>query len=79
MANRTSDSPRLEWVDSWEVGLGLMDRYPWVRLHPLVVHAEFVEPLRAAVAERMAFISDSRERERAREKWERLFRQAALN
>jgi len=71
-AKQRSDSPGLEWVDSWSEALGLMDRYPWARLHPLVVHWEFVEPLRTAVAERLALISDGRERELAREKWERV-------
>jgi len=66
------DSPGLEWVDSWSEALALMDRYPWARLHPLAVHPEFVEPLRTAVAERLARISDRRERELAREKWERV-------
>jgi hypothetical protein len=32
----------LEWVNTWDDGLRLMDRYPWARLHPLYVHPDFV-------------------------------------
>ena len=34
-----------------------MDRYRWARLHPLAVHPEFVERVRAAVEERLANVS----------------------
>jgi len=62
-----------DWVDSWIDALRLMDRYKWARLHPLCVHPEFVERVRAAVEERLADVhADSAER--AREKWERLLR-----
>ena len=74
--SQSLDSPQLECVDSWDEGLRLLDRYPWARLHPMEVHPEFVERLRAAVAERLARISDRRERERAREKWERVLNAA---
>ena len=62
----------LEWVETWEEGLRLMDRYPWVRLYPLYVHPEFVERVRAAVEERLVQ-EDVDVAERARGKWERLF------
>jgi hypothetical protein len=63
----------LNWVDSWEEGLRLMDRYPWARLHPVAVHPEFAERVRAAVDERLADV-DEASAERAWERWERLFR-----
>ena len=61
----------LEWVETWEDGLRLMDRYPWAQLHPLYVHPEFIERVRAAVEERLAQ-EDVDVAERARGKWERL-------
>jgi hypothetical protein len=63
-----------DWVDGWDEGLRLMDRYQWARLHPLYVHPAFVERVRAAVEERLADV-DSESAERAREKWERLLQQ----
>ena len=64
----------LKWVDSWEEGLRLMDRYPWVRLHPVAVHPEFAERVRAAVDERLAALGPGGSTEYRREKWERLFK-----
>ena len=64
----------LEWVDGWEAALGLLDRYPWARLHPVEVHPEFRERMRVAVEERLADV-DSESAERATEKWDRLLRQ----
>ena len=63
----------LEWVDTWDDGLRLMDRYRWARLHPLAVHPEFVERVRVAVEERLAQV-DGESAERARGKWQRLFK-----
>ena len=68
----------LEWVATWEDGLRLMDRYRWARLHPLAVHPEFVEQVRAAVEERLAKESQDRWTEHARGKWERLFKQTEV-
>jgi len=67
-----SSLPNLEWVASWENGLRLMDRYPWARLHPLVVHPEFVERVRVAVEERLGSLPQDRPTEYAQGKWERL-------
>ena len=63
----------LEWVDTWEEGLRLLDRYRWARLHPLAVHPAFVDRVRAAVEERLAQEEEDSTTERARGKWERLF------
>jgi len=63
-----------DWVESWDDGLRLMDRYKWARLHPLYVHPEFVERVRMAVEERLAKEPQDRWTEYAREKWERLLR-----
>ena len=60
-----------DWVESWDEALRLMDRYRWARLHPLAVHPEFFERVRAAVEARLAEV-DSVSAERARGKWERL-------
>jgi hypothetical protein len=60
-----------DWVDGWEEGLRLMDRYPWARLHPLAVHPEFIDRVRVAVEARLADVDPS-DAEWAREKWERL-------
>jgi hypothetical protein len=62
----------IDWVEGWEAGLGLMDRYPWARLHPVALHPEFLERVRVAVEERLANV-DPDGAERAREKWGRLF------
>lgn len=69
------DLTSLEWVDGWEAGLSLMNRYPWVRLHPVYVHPEFVERVRAGVEQRLANV-DERSAERARGNWERRLEQA---
>ena len=66
------DLTSLVWVDGWEAGLTLMDRYPWARLHPVYVHPEFVERVRAAVEERLRGVGTSHA-EYAAGKWERLF------
>lgn len=66
------DLTSLVWVEGWEAGLSLMDRYPWVRLHPVYVHPEFVERVRAAVEQRLANV-DPDDAERARGKWGRVF------
>ena len=66
------DLSALTWVDSWEAGLKLMDRYPWAQLHPVFVHPKFVERVRAAVEERLKGVGTSRV-QYAAEKWERLF------
>jgi hypothetical protein len=62
----------LEWVETWDDGLRLMDRYKWARLHPLYVHPAFVELVRAAVEERLAIEMQDRWTNHARGKWERL-------
>jgi hypothetical protein len=62
----------LGWVDTWEEGLRLMDRYPWARLHPLYVHPEFVERVQVAVEERLAE-ADAHRAGYARERWEEVF------
>jgi hypothetical protein len=62
----------LTWVDGWEAGLALMDRYPWVRLHPVYVHPEFVERVKTAIEQQLEDM-DPDSAERAREKWGRLF------
>ena len=66
----------LEWVDRWEAGLALMDRYPWTRLHPLTVHPAFVDRVRVAVDERLAGVPQGSDTERVRGKWERLLEQS---
>lgn len=68
----------LDWVGSWSEALRQMDRYRWARLHPLAVHPEFVERVRAAVEERLAKESQDRWTEHARGKWEQLFKQAEV-
>jgi hypothetical protein len=67
-----------DWVESWDDGLRLMDRYKWARLHPLYVHPAFVERVRVAVEERLAKEPQDHWTEYAREKWERLFKQAEI-
>ena len=62
----------LEWVDTWDEGLRLMDRYPWARLHPLYVHPEFVERVQVAVEKRLEKELPGRWTEYARERWARL-------
>jgi hypothetical protein len=47
------DLSKIAWVDGWEAGLKLLDRYPWARLYPLYVHPGFVEQVRAAVKEQL--------------------------
>jgi hypothetical protein len=42
----------LGMVDSWDAALRLIDRYPWHRLYPLVVHPEFRARIWAAVQNR---------------------------
>lgn len=51
---------RSGWVTSWEEALARLDRYPWHRLYPIALHAEFRERILAAVADRAA--KESRER-----------------
>jgi hypothetical protein len=53
-----------DWVDSWEEALALLDKYPWHRLHPLVVHPEFAQRLWTVVQEKFAV--DQSESELAR-------------
>jgi hypothetical protein len=66
-------APKLgDWVESWDDGLRLMDRYKWARLHPLYVHPAFVERVRVAVEARLAKEPQNHWTETAREKWERL-------
>ena len=62
-----------DWVESWDDGLRLMDRYKWARLHPLYVHPAFVERVRVAVEARLAKEPQDHWTEYAREKWEGLF------
>lgn len=68
------EPPSLEWVDSWQEGLRLLDRYPWAQLYPQEVHPEFVEEVRLAVAERLARLPSEARREKQRQAWERVFR-----
>ena len=56
-----------DWVESWDEALRLMDRYRWARLHPLAVHPEFVERVRAAVEERLAKVPEDLDGARAGE------------
>lgn len=70
------DLTTLDWVHGWEAGLSLMDRYPWVRLHPVYVHPEFVEPVRVAVQQRLADVDPSTA-EDVRARWERGFERCA--
>ncbi|HYU46197.1 MAG TPA: hypothetical protein VEK84_08480 [Terriglobales bacterium] len=41
-----------DWVDSWEGALALLDKYPWTKLVPLAVHAEFRQQVWGAVQTR---------------------------
>ncbi len=66
------DLTSLTWVDGWEAGLSLMDRYPWVRLHPVYVHPEFGQRLRVAVEQRLADLDPSTA-EDVRWRWGRVF------
>jgi hypothetical protein len=66
------DLTSLVWVDGWEAGLSLMDRYPWVRLSPQYVHPEFMERVKTALEERLASV-DAGTAEDVRERWERGF------
>jgi len=70
------DLTSLAWVDGWEAGLALLDRYPWVRLSPQYVHPDIVERVRVAVEQRLVDV-DERSAERAREKWRRVFARRA--
>jgi hypothetical protein len=69
------DLTTLVWVDSWEAGLSLMDRYPWVRLSPQYVHPDFVERVKTAIEERLRDV-DPDGAERVRGRWEWRFEQA---
>jgi hypothetical protein len=40
-------------ADSWEAALGLLDKYPWYRLHPIVIHPDFRERILLAVQQRL--------------------------
>jgi len=60
-----------DWVEGWEAGLALMDRYPWVRLSPQYVHPDFVERVRAAVEERLKDV-DASTAEDVRWRWGRV-------
>ena len=62
----------LEWAETWDDGLRLMDRYQWARLYPLYVHPAFVERVRVAVEERLAKETPNASTERARGKWGRV-------
>ncbi len=39
-------------VDSWEAALALVERYPWQRLSPLIIHPGFSERIWSAVRDR---------------------------
>jgi hypothetical protein len=52
-------------VDSWNGALGLLDKYPWFKLTPEVVHPEFRELIWTAIQERLKDDSESTERWRA--------------
>jgi hypothetical protein len=57
----TSDSSDLDeepytsdkMAASWEQALEMLDRYPWVRLYPLEIHADFRQFFRDAVRKRL--------------------------
>ena len=40
-------------VNSWEAAVALLDRYPWQRLCPLMIHPEFSERVRSAARDRL--------------------------
>ena len=40
----------LEWVEEWDAGLQLINRYPWAKSYPLEVHAAFRESVRVLSA-----------------------------
>ena len=41
-----------EYVDTWDKGMDLLDKFPWTRFEPREVHTEFHEPVWSAVQER---------------------------
>lgn len=41
-----------EWVSSWDQALSLMDKYPWPRLCPVVIHESFVRQIAEALQAR---------------------------
>jgi hypothetical protein len=41
-----------DWVDTWEGGLALLDKYPWYLFVPLRVHPDFASEIWLAVQER---------------------------
>ena len=62
----------IEWVEGWEAGLYLMDRFPWAMLHPVAVHPEFMERVRAAIEARWAQKRAHSQVERVRGRWTRV-------
>ena len=67
------------WVDGWEAGLELMDRYPWAMLYPLTVHPGFVDRVRVAVEERLLKQEPQPHVGRVRDKWERVLGEAVAS
>lgn len=49
-----------QWVNTWDEGLALLDRYPWARLRGLEVHPDFRKRVWAAVTERLENRAGSR-------------------
>jgi hypothetical protein len=45
-------TPQRNWCTTWKNVLKELDRYPWVQLHPLVVHPEFKERVISALRTR---------------------------
>jgi hypothetical protein len=41
------------WVSTWNEAITLLDRYPWARLHPLVVHKDFRSDVLVEVTRRL--------------------------
>ena len=42
------------WVRSWPEALELLDRYPWVSLRPILIHAEFKLPVWVEIERRIS-------------------------
>ncbi|HEV2713702.1 MAG TPA: hypothetical protein VGU64_00470 [Terriglobales bacterium] len=42
-----------DWVDSWEAALKILDKYPWHRLYPIIVHPDFAQAIWQAVKKRL--------------------------
>lgn len=62
----------IPWVDGWEAGLQLLDRYNWLMMSPIAIHPDFAQKVATAIEQRLAHPLESLPIKTIKSQWQEL-------